>query len=134
MMGVYVDDAFIPAKVRNGGRYVTARWCHLSADTEEELHDLAQRIGLRRSWFQVPKFAGKPSKPDSRAGQNWHYDVTESRREAAIALGATPLTCREFSDRVEARFARDYPDAHAAWIAVREANRAKWAALREDPR
>ena len=73
-MGVYVDDAFIPAKVRNGGRYVTARWCHLSADTEEELHDLAQRIGLRRSWFQVPKFAGKPSKPDSRAGQNWHLD------------------------------------------------------------
>lgn len=127
-MAVFVDDAFIPASVRNGGRMVTSRWCHLSADTQEELHDLAQRIGLRRSWFQIPKSGGKPSAPDSRSGQNWHYDVTESRRAAAIAAGAVPLSRREFSARVDARYARDFPQAHAKWVAARAATRAAWAA------
>lgn len=110
-MTVYVDDAFIPATVPNGGRKVKSRWCHLIADTEDELHEFAQRIGLRRSWFQVPKFAGKPCKPDSRAAQNWHYDVTESRRAAAVRLGAVEVTQREMKDIIDARYARLYPEA-----------------------
>lgn len=131
-MSVYVDDAYIPAKVRNGGRYVTARWCHMSADTIEELHAMAEQIGLRRAWFQTPKFAGKPCKPYSRAGQNWHYDVTESRRAAAIAAGAIPVDSAEFSRRVMERYARDFPEGHAEYVRRSEENRAKWAALRDE--
>lgn len=90
-MTVYVDDAFIPARVRNGGRYVTSRWCHMSADSRDELDAMADRIGMRRSWIQHPG--------------TWkeHYDVTEPRRAAAVAAGAVEITAREGVERMMAR-------------------------------
>ena len=85
-MAVYVDDARIPAQV---GR-IRARWSHLYADSQDELHAFAQGIGLRRAWFQPGRpIGGKPSRL-------WHYDVTESRRQAAIRAGARPVGLREF--------------------------------------
>jgi len=50
--------------------------CHLTADTEQELHAFARRLGMRRYWFQVSR-SGVP-----------HYDLTERRRAKAVALGA----------------------------------------------
>lgn len=85
-MTVYVDDSRIPAKV---GR-ITARWSHLFADTQDELHAFAASIGLKRSWFQP----GRPG-PGGKPSDLWHYDVTESKREQAIAAGAQPITWRE---------------------------------------
>lgn len=78
-MTVYVDDVFIPAKVKNGTRFVTAKWCHMMADSREELDAMADKIGLQRSWIQSPG--------------TWkeHYDVTESRRAAAVAAGAVEV-------------------------------------------
>ena len=61
--------------------------CHLTADTEGELHELAARIGLRRWWFQ----------PRSHP----HYDLTPELREIALAAGA-----RFVSSRVQARLRR----------------------------
>lgn len=55
--------------------------CHLMADDIEELHAFAQSIGLKRRWFQ-PK-----SSP--------HYDLTPSKREAAILAGARPVSRAE---------------------------------------
>lgn len=111
-MSVYVDDAFIPAKV---GR-ISSRWCHLFADTEEELHAFAQRIGLRRSWYQVPKgVGGKPVVPHSLKAQMWHYDITEGRRGAAVAAGAIVVTRREGAHLIRARHARLFPE-HAVVI------------------
>lgn len=55
--------------------------CHLTADSEHELHDLASRIGLHRAWFQ-PR-----SKP--------HYDLTPAIREHALAAGAIFMPARE---------------------------------------
>jgi hypothetical protein len=81
-MTVYVDDWRQQARV---GR-INARWSHLIVAPEgdlEELHAFAAQIGLRRTWFQ--------DKPWPRA----HYDVTESKRQQAIAAGATPITWRE---------------------------------------
>jgi Protein of unknown function (DUF4031) len=81
-MTVYVDDWRQKATV---GR-ITARWSHLTVGPDDdigELHALAARIGLRRSWFQ--------DKPWPRA----HYDVTESKRLAAIRAGAVPVTWLE---------------------------------------
>jgi Protein of unknown function (DUF4031) len=58
-MAVYVDDARIPARV---GR-IRARWSHLFADSQDELHALAQSIGLKCAWFQPGKpIGGKPSR------------------------------------------------------------------------
>jgi hypothetical protein len=47
--------------------------CHLVADTLEELHAMADRIGLRRAWFQ----------PNSHP----HYDVSRSKRALTIQAG-----------------------------------------------
>lgn len=74
-MTVYVDDMRRLATV---GRF-TARWSHLMADTDEELHEFAARIGMRRSWHQK---AGTPLS---------HYNVTDSRRDHALRLGAVPI-------------------------------------------
>lgn len=62
------------------GRVV--RSCHMIADTLEELHAMADRIGLKREWFQERSFP--------------HYDLIASRRERAIRAGAVPLTMRGF--------------------------------------
>jgi hypothetical protein len=55
--------------------------CHLLADTVDELHTFADRIGLKRSWFQ-PR-----SSP--------HYDLTRGKRTAAVKLGAIEFSNRE---------------------------------------
>lgn len=79
-MAVYVDDMFKPAKVKNGNRFVKSEWCHMQADTPEELDAMADAIGLRRSWIQFPE------NPVKR-----HYDVTRPRRAAAVAAGAVEI-------------------------------------------
>ncbi|NKY60429.1 DUF4031 domain-containing protein [Nocardia flavorosea] len=95
-MTVYVDDAAISATV---GRH-TSRWSHLFADTQDELHAFAARLGLRRDWFQpAPSYA----KPGSPATEMWHYDVTAAKRAQAIRLGAQPVTAREGLDIIRAR-------------------------------
>ncbi len=92
-MAVYVDDVRIPARV---GR-ISARWSHLFADSQEELHAFAAGIGLKRSWFQPGKpLGGKPSR-------HWHYDVTESKRQQAIRAGARPVNFREYREIVDRR-------------------------------
>lgn len=57
--------------------------CHLIADTLGELHAFAAKLGLKRAWFQ-----------NKRSGP--HYDLTVSKRQAAVALGALELENREF--------------------------------------
>jgi Protein of unknown function (DUF4031) len=83
-MSVYVDDGFVEGDwgYWSGGG-------HMQADTLEELHLMADRLGLRRAWFQ-----SKPRKP-------WHdhYDLTRRRRDIAIRLGAVPITWREAARR-----------------------------------
>lgn len=80
-MTVYIDDSRIKARVGS----INGRWSHLTADTDEELHEFAQQLGLRRSWFQE----------NERAPWFNHYDVTESKRQEAIRLGAKSVTWRE---------------------------------------
>lgn len=69
-MSVYVDEPFVVSRGK--------RWAHLTADSAEELHAFAERLGLVRQSFQTTP--GKPWKD--------HYDVTESTRELAIRMGA----------------------------------------------
>ncbi len=95
-MTVYVDDVFIPATV---GR-CTSRWCHLFTDQDDqaELHALAERIGLRRSWFQPGRNG------DVIAA---HYDVTEGKRREAVRAGAVEIAWQDAAAmRVQRREAK----------------------------
>lgn len=80
-MTVYVDDWRQLATVGP----VTDHWSHLTADSTDELHGFARRMGLRPELFQEHRH-------DPRRD---HYDVTEAGRRRAIELGATPVTWRE---------------------------------------
>lgn len=51
-------------------------WCHMYADTDEELHAMAAKIGLKREWFQHHNPISK------------HYDLVPTKRASAIAHGA----------------------------------------------
>jgi hypothetical protein len=105
-----VDDYLVTASVPCGSRVVTSRWSHLTADTTDELHAFAARLGMRRSWFQPARLV--PDTERNRAacperigrpfpGSRDHYDVTEKVRALAIRLGAVPvrLGCEPWRDR-----------------------------------
>lgn len=78
-MAVYVDPLIHYWKGR--------LWCHLTADTTEELHEFAAKIGLKRSWFQSGSILP-------------HYDITGPVRQKALALGAKELSTIEAGKRI----------------------------------
>jgi Protein of unknown function (DUF4031) len=86
-MSVYVDHAFA---VGDWGRWSGGG--HMQADTLDELHAFAARIGMRRVWFQE-----KPGRPE-----NDHYDLTRVTRELTIALGAVTEDRRSGTRRRQA--------------------------------
>lgn len=57
---------------------------HLVADTIEELHEFAQKIGLKREWYQHKTMP--------------HYDLTTGKRMLAIGLGAIQIGTRKLVD------------------------------------
>jgi hypothetical protein len=66
-------------------------WCHMASDdlTDfglEELHAMAEMLGLRREWFQ-----DHPRHP--------HYDLPPHKRELAIECGAVAVSSRELVKR-----------------------------------
>jgi hypothetical protein len=84
-MTVYVDDMkaeFQPSHAP-GRRYVM---CHMIADTEAELHAMADRIGVLRKWYQGD-----------------HYDITQSKRALAVKAGAKEIPLRELAKMAMAR-------------------------------
>jgi hypothetical protein len=80
-MTVYVDPlSFRGWRIR--GRDVAN--CHLFTDQVDlrELHGLASAIGMHLEWFQ-----------DARSAP--HYDLTPTRRAAALAAGAVAVDFRQ---------------------------------------
>lgn len=73
-MAIYVDFMQIEFK--------GYKWCHLLADTLQELHDFAALIELDARLFH--RNASYP-----------HYDVTVQMRETAIEYGAIPADRRK---------------------------------------
>ncbi len=111
-MAVYVDDfrAARAVKDEETGRTYKARWSHLTADTVEELHEFAARLGQKRSWFQGVCKTGKCPAVEG-ACRHFHYDVVDAKRTKAIALGARAITLREFGDLIRERKDRFQPPA-----------------------
>ncbi len=79
-MTVYVDDMHrFPI-----GKYRRMKMSHMIADTDQELHDMADRIGVDRRWWQSPE-----------ATSGSHYDIALTKRELAIDAGAVEITMRQ---------------------------------------
>ena len=78
-MSVYVDDM--------RADFGRMKMCHMIADTLEELHAMADRIGVARKWFQDPETMPKVSSP--------HYDIALSKRALAVQFGAVEITWRQ---------------------------------------
>lgn len=74
-MAVYVDNMRA-----NFGRM---KMCHMIADTETELHEMALRIGMKRRWHQKAGTAHS------------HYDISLSKRALAVGFGAKEVTLME---------------------------------------
>lgn len=55
---------------------------HMIASSLEELHDMADQLGIDRNFFQDKK--GKP-----------HYDICKSNKMKALSLGAIEVNDRE---------------------------------------
>lgn len=102
-MTVYVDDMYtVPM-----GEFRRMKMSHMAADTDDELHGMAQRIGLRIEWYQGD-----------------HYDVSISARKKAVKFGAVQISMRQLaaysmmkhrgiilppSHAAIFRYGRDYP-------------------------
>jgi len=68
-MAVYVDAAIYP--------YGRMLMCHILADTLDELHEMADKIGVARKHYQGPPKTKRP-----------HYDICKSKRAIAVSHGA----------------------------------------------
>lgn len=73
-MPVYVD--------RQSNQFGRMKMCHMLADTLDELHLMADKIGVNRKWFQA-----NASTP--------HYDICKQKRKIAVECGAIEITRRE---------------------------------------
>lgn len=74
-MSVYVDRAFIA--------YRGMLMCHMVADSLDELHVMADKIGVSRRHFQAD--ASTP-----------HYDICKTKRTKAVKHGAIEADRRTF--------------------------------------
>lgn len=74
-MSVYVDD--MEAGYRN------MKMCHMLADTEEELIEMAKQIGVQLKWHQY------------KGTYKSHFDICKSKKELAIRFGAILIDGKE---------------------------------------
>jgi len=74
-VSVYVDPPRTP--------YRGTLFCHVWADSTEELHQAAATAGLRREWFQEPPRASWP-----------HYDCGLRIRRILVSNGAIETDAR----------------------------------------
>lgn len=78
-MSIMVDDPAYPFRGQN--------YCHMMstltnrAQAEQELHDFAARLGLKRQYFQ-------------QSLRHPHYDLSPSKRRLAIQMGATVVSSK----------------------------------------
>lgn len=102
-MTVYVDDMYrYPV-----GQFGRMKMSHLIADTTEELLAMVREIGVNPKWIQ---HAGT---------RDEHFDIALSKRAAAIAAGAIPITfkqCGAMNKRRKVTGALGSPEDAVEWL------------------
>ena len=92
-------------------RYGRLIMCHMLADTDHELHAMADRIGVSRRWWQSP---------ERTSGS--HYDIALSKRRLAVQFGAVEISWRQAAAmNYRRRFTGELgaPEDAIAWIRQR---------------
>jgi len=102
-MAVYVDNARHPFR-----GYIM---CHMIADNLQELHKMADQIGMERRWFQTPPKASHP-----------HYDIPEHKRAKAVALGAREV-CQRAGLHYAARLGLEWAETESDFNRMRKYKR-----------
>ena len=100
-MAVYIDNASLA--------FGRMKMSHMVADTPDELHAMADRIGIARRWYQTPDGPKRASFP--------HYDVSKAYREKALGAGAVAVDRRglhEVMSRLRKQMIAD-PSFAASW-------------------
>ncbi|MGI8677234.1 MAG: DUF4031 domain-containing protein [Jatrophihabitans sp.] len=105
-MSSYVDT--VRSYPRAGLRF--SDYCHLLADTPEELHAMAARIGMPRVAFQDHPW-------------RWHYDVPAHLRALAVEFGAREVTMHDVGDLLKRRRLTDTGRTPADMAALRRPDR-----------
>ena len=75
-MTVYVDDM--------NAQYGRMKMVHMLGDSDQELNEMADKIGVNRKWWQSP---------EKTSGS--HYDICLSKKALAIEYGAIEITWRQ---------------------------------------
>ncbi len=86
-MTIYVDDERIypDHMVKGTARRWGKTWSHMWTDgDEEELHLMAEKLGLKRSYYQ------------DQHPELCHYDIIPAKRKRAILLGAQQTSVAEY--------------------------------------
>jgi hypothetical protein len=110
-MTVYVDKPKVIRAKKNTQAYFAGakhghKWCHMFADTLEELHAMAEKIGMKREWFQEhPRFP--------------HYDLVPPRRAKAVALGAKEKDTRDILQDIALKMKAELESAQDAVVEQR---------------
>lgn len=82
-MTVYVDDM--------AAGFFNMIMCHMVADTEAELEEMAIKIGMNTRWWQY------------KGTRKTHFDICKSKRALAVRYGAIPVTCHELGFMLKSR-------------------------------
>jgi len=75
---VYVDDMRAPFR-----RMIM---CHMIADSQKELLEMAKKIGMAERWLQ------------NKDTYLEHFDICLSKRALAISMGAVEITWRQLGE------------------------------------
>lgn len=86
-MAVYVDN-FHETGAGNFGRM---KMSHLIADSQKELLEFVDKIGVKRKWIQ------------DYDSPREHFDICLAKRKLAIKLGAKEINFRELAAMTAAR-------------------------------
>ncbi|HDR9026902.1 TPA: DUF4031 domain-containing protein [Burkholderia vietnamiensis] len=107
-MTVYVDDMYRHPigefKTASGRVY---KMSHLIADTSDELLTMVRAIDVNPKWIQ------------HRGTRDEHFDIAISKRAAAIAAGAVPITleqCGAMNKRRKVTGSLGSPDDAVEWL------------------
>lgn len=95
MMAVYVDNMHTTPM----GQFGRMKMCHMIADSDDELHAMADHIGVARKWHQKP------------GTSHSHYDIAMTKRSLAIAAGAIEITMSQLGRILRAK-------RHASGVAI----------------